>query len=637
MPLTLRCPVLVPCFALALALASCTDASLFGREEPGVEADRVTLSGRICTRDAISEDLPLRLVIAADRSLGPLFGSFDPAGTRVEDLSAFLQLALRDDSTEAAVIGFASRTIKLAPAEGNFTQNVSELDAAIRSLALPQPCGALDSCRDFLSALRSSRSLVEGDVAEARAGARSLTQYSVVLIVAGEQEPLSPSCRGAEDPLGCQGEVEQAAVAEFVDFVEGSGALGVKVHVLHFAADPDPAVNDRLGQRLEQLAFVGGGSYRRLENVAGLNVTDLNVFQQRSPLRVKSLVAFNPNARVSPEGPLTDSDADGLADVRELELGTDPLLRDTDGDEVGDWVEVLANLDPLVAEAPSACRTLDDLGADRELDGLRDCEELVLGTNPNLADGDGDGLPDLAEVIGLTNFLAADGVEDEDGDGTSNAEEVRQHTDPTSADLEAQLSFGYRYEVEDEGVVTDLLALEVPELTGITFLDPSQGTTPGVGVLSYDALAGTLRWEDASDPGEPGEAVVVSEGGDFVLPSGSFFDALGEDGRFFRVRVDPVALPPRDIVTPVRVIFQTRQCVTYNVRNIKLMPTEATEFTLAGENRILLFFEEATEGRLTDPGPVRIAEVPVIFIPPSQRIPGSPRIQVRETEFVSPR
>ncbi len=637
MPVTARPLLRALLCAPLLFAASCTDASLFGREEPGVEADRVTLSGRICTRDAISEDLPLRLVITADRSLGPLFGSFDPAGTRVEDLSAFLQLALRDDSTEAAVIGFASRTLKLAPMNGNFTQNVSELDAAIRALALPQPCGALDSCRDFLGALRSARALVEGDVAEARAGARSLTQYAVVLIVAGEQEPLSPGCRTDADPLSCQGEVERAAVADFVEFVEGSGALGVKVHVLHFAADPSPAGNNRLGQRLEQLAFVGGGSYRRLENVAGLIAADLNVFQQRSPLRVKSLVAFNPNARIAPEGPLTDSDADGLADVRELELGTDPLLRDTDGDEVGDWVEVLADLDPLVAEEPSACRTLDDLGADRELDGLRDCEELVLGTNPNLADGDGDGLPDLAEVIGLTNFLAADGEQDEDGDGTSNAEEVRQHTDPTSADLEAQLSFGYRYDVVDEGVVTDLLALEVPELTGITFLDPSPGTTPGVGVLSYDALNGTLRWQDSSDPVDPGEPADVPEGGDFVLPSGSCFEALGDAGRFFQVRVDPIALPPRDIITPVRVIFQTRQCINYAVRNIKLMPTEATQFTLAGENRILLFFEEATEGRLTDPGPVRIAEVPVVFLPPSQRIPGSPRIEVRETEFVSPR
>ncbi|MEM1414343.1 MAG: hypothetical protein AAGH15_05565, partial [Myxococcota bacterium] len=578
----------------ALLLGSCSDASLFGRDEPGVEADRVTLSGRICTRDAISEDLPLRLVIAADRSNGPLFGSFDPVGERVEELSAFLQLALRDDSTEAAVIGYAARTIKLAPENGNFTQNVSELDAAIRSLALAQPCAAVDSCRDFLGAVRSARALVEGDIAEARAGARSLTQYSVVLIVAGEQQPLSPGCRVDATPLACQGEVERAAVADFVDFVEGSGALGLKLHVLHLAADPDPRVNDDLGRRLEQMAFVGGGSYRRLENVSGLNVADLNVFQQRSPLRVKSLVAFNPAARVAPTGPLVDSDADGLADVRELELGTDPLLRDTDGDQVGDWVEVLANLDPLVAEVPSACRTVDDLFADRELDGLTDCEELVLGTDPNLADGDGDGLPDLAEVIGLTNFLFADGELDEDGDGTPNGEEVRQHTDPTSADLEAQLSFGYRYEVDDEGVVTDLLALEVPELTGITFLDPSEGTTPGVGVLVYDALRQTLRWQDASDPGEPGEAVDVSLGGEFALPSGSFFEALGEQGRFFRVRVDPLALPPRDIRTPVRVIFQTRQCISYSVRNIRLMDTQATEFTLAGENRILLFFQEAT-------------------------------------------
>ena len=621
--------------ATLLILVSCSEADLFGRAEPGVEADRASLGGRVCTRDAVSEDLPLRLVLVADRSEGPLFSDFDPAGMRVRELSTFLQVALRNDSTEMAVIGFASRALRLAPMSGNFTNNAAELDAAINSLALAQPCSAIDACRDYLEGLRSARALIEGDIAQARAGSRSLTQYAIVLMVAGEQQPLSPQCRDVMDPLACQAERERRAVEDLVQTVRDSGALGIKVHVLHFAADPDPAVNDRLQRQLEDVAFVGGGVYRRLNNVGGLNVSDLSVFQQRSPLRIKSLLAFNLNAAISPTGPQTDSDGDGLSDEAEIAAGTDPTLRDTDSDGVGDLIENLVDLDPLVPDDPSQCRGLD-LDDDREIDGLTDCEEALLGTAPDLTDSDGDSLPDLAEVYSLANFLDPDAEDDEDADGTNNSDELLQHSDPRSADLQAQLTFGYRYDLNDEGVVTDLLPLRLSEMTGVEIVRPSGGTTPGVGLLEFDQQAMTLRWRDARD-GEFGLAMDVSAGGEFQLNSGSYLEEEGDDGRFLVVEVDPARLPPRDVTEAMRIIFQTRQCIEYTVRNIRLMPTLETPNTVAGENRLLLFFSEATEERLQDPGPVRIAEIPVIFTPPNQRFPSAPIIEVQESEFVSPR
>ncbi|OQA29764.1 MAG: hypothetical protein BWY59_00099 [Verrucomicrobia bacterium ADurb.Bin345] len=42
-----------------------------------------------------------------------------------------------------------------------------------------------------------------------------------------------------------------------------------------------------------------------------------------------------------------DEDNDGLDDVAELELGTEPLIRDTDGDGLNDGPEVCMGLDPL--------------------------------------------------------------------------------------------------------------------------------------------------------------------------------------------------------------------------------------------------------------------------------------------------
>ncbi len=49
-------------------------------------------------------------------------------------------------------------------------------------------------------------------------------------------------------------------------------------------------------------------------------------------------------------GGTTDADHDGLTDVAEAKLGTDPNNRDTDGDKMPDLIEVRLGTDPLVAD-----------------------------------------------------------------------------------------------------------------------------------------------------------------------------------------------------------------------------------------------------------------------------------------------
>ena len=67
---------------------------------------------------------------------------------------------------------------------------------------------------------------------------------------------------------------------------------------------------------------------------------------------------------------------------------------------------------------------------DSDSDGLLDGEEASYGTNPLLADTDGDGLSDAAELrTHGTNPL----LKDTDGDGMSDGAEVAAGTDPNSA------------------------------------------------------------------------------------------------------------------------------------------------------------------------------------------------------------
>lgn len=78
-----------------------------------------------------------------------------------------------------------------------------------------------------------------------------------------------------------------------------------------------------------------------------------------------------------------DLDQDGLSDVQEGLLGTDPLVPEESAPTR--WARTLSPTDPT----------------DTDGDGLTDYEEMLLGTSPFLVDTDGDLLSDLEEIEGF--------------------------------------------------------------------------------------------------------------------------------------------------------------------------------------------------------------------------------------------
>jgi len=111
-----------------------------------------------------------------------------------------------------------------------------------------------------------------------------------------------------------------------------------------------------------------------------------------------------------------DLDGDGLADIEEELIGSDPGIADEDGDGLDDGTE----------------RTLTTVpwDPDSDDDGVDDRDEVLTGTNPVVADSDIDGWPD-----GLEPRFGTDPTDgDSDDDGVRDACEHYYLADPMDPD-----------------------------------------------------------------------------------------------------------------------------------------------------------------------------------------------------------
>jgi hypothetical protein len=191
-------------------------------------------------------------------------------------------------------------------------------------------------------------------------------------------------------------------------------------------------------------------------------------------------------------------DDDGLTNLEEFNLGTDPNVADTDGDGLNDGLEVSGESnpylvghtpgDPPAGNPPDGAPT-DPRNADSDGDGVMDGAEVNGGngsvTDPNDRDTDDDLMDDGYEIantlLGGLDPLVDDADSDLDGDGLSNLAEFDPFQGPntgsvrTRADMADTDSDGYSDLVED-----NIGSWDSELLTGT---DPTNPDSDGDGLL----------------------------------------------------------------------------------------------------------------------------------------------------------
>lgn len=632
---------------------SCTDAGLYmpGLDNPS--ANRLGLTGRVCTEDPKEAGFPVRIVLLVDVATGPLFGEYDLGGQRLKAISDVISLNGANESFAFSIISFAGSARKLAPLDGHFTRNPGELDSAVLMLGQAKGCQAA-YCRNYDDALLAARTVIEGDLADSNPGMRTRTQYAVVMMAAGMPNPLSceddccdplvSECLPVANCVESQACTETLAMEEVEDLrhdIEESGAASFSFHTVFLnATDPslggaDTAQLDAAAHLLAVLSQIGAGRAERFYSADQITLDRLGLRKTSNVLQAKSLIAFNRSALPSAHDVIVDSDGDGLGDDAERAMGTDPLVADSDGDGISDLIETMLAFDPTTAftEPPTACENLGGLPyGDMDGDFVNDCEEALLGTVPYLPDSDGDGLPDGIEITMGTDYISSDALKDVDGDGTPNGEEIVQHSDPRSSDAAAHLGNAYRYTIVDEGVVQEPSISPPRRLTGVTILTAGEQTTPGLGTLRLDpGSPPQLSWRDAGDSGT-GSKVRIEEPGTYQLNSASYDE--DSNARFISISVDPTLLPPFTVVEEILVETSDRHCLSYTIRNIRLVETLGIGDD-TGRNDVFLYLAEAPQGRLTTPGPLRVAHIPVVFHEKTGRTPKAALVEVLDEEFTA--
>jgi hypothetical protein len=440
-----------PLVLLAFA-AACTDAGVYALQGGGVPGpDRTAFEGDVCVPLAAGDTFPVKVLFLVEG------GNTVPVSTVGAIMTSIQNSAQRAGNN--VKFALAAYHVTAQGLQGSFADATTMLGQLPNYPAFQQ-VGPVS----MRSALKLAKAILSGDMQTACRGTVNRTRYLIIMIQTSADTScdypalnagLSTQCTVLPTSLDCS-KCELTEITGEIKGLEqqfGAGQVTVQpVYVFDTPPGPDQTVVDQDAV----ISTSGGGTTPRTASDQTLDqvIGAISFASVQRELTIKRFFAFNRNALARGGEQFVDSDGDGLSDDEEVAIGTNPLNPDTDGDGLTDGLERAAGLDPIGTDDVSGVIQCNPF-LDDDADLLNECEERVIGTDPCVADTDGDGLSDFVEIMSRTNPLVPEDLTDTDRDGASNADEVTGHTDPLSNDGEFRSDRGYVVQVSDADPTPD--------------------------------------------------------------------------------------------------------------------------------------------------------------------------------------
>jgi hypothetical protein len=450
---------------LTCAAAACSDAYLdLPQPAPAVTtATTMNVSGRVCTADPASLLAPVKILFMLDYSQSMVVS--DPDTVRATAAVDLMDKLGKAPGLEFGVMLFrgdqniiTKTTLPDGSLQDGFTPSLQIDTAALRVVlgaGLPAPTTVDQETTDFVGALARARALIEDDILANQAQPDLLERSKYVVIFLSDGIPtrnLPQGCLPGDGRLQCTCPGVISDGVDKIQLLQNDGVGLVQLDSVYIFDNPNAppvpiAVHQTAASLLACMAQHGAGDFRDFANGEPVDFFGFSTEPLQRLYLLKNLLVVNRNARPGTFAP--DSDGDGLSDDEELLLGSNPLDPDTDHDGFGDLLESKFPQNFHLLTPDPGCAPADQ--GDRDGDGLKDCEEIFIGTSASRFDSDRDGAPDGIEWWMGTRPAVADLDDDPDRDGLTNGAELRAHTNPNLADSANLADIAQRLTISSEG------------------------------------------------------------------------------------------------------------------------------------------------------------------------------------------
>ena len=437
-------------------LAGCEEESDLQRI---ISSEKVKISGSFLTENPEELRFPVKLIFAIDQSDSMGNGSdtpgADPFNKRIELALEYIDELDQFDNFEFNVMLWSGSNNKAYPNNTSFAKDASEIPRSIVG-------NTNEGVTKYLVILEEIKNLVREEcpsVNDREENLAGLTNCMVIFFTDGL--PTDNDFDGRSQEYIRNKLSEDVVEIRDIAFRNGIGDFTFNTIFLNPPGLSDDEVNNA-ENLLRVMANAGGGTFTSFENASEINFENYD-FRIAVEYEIKNVIAYNYMARgglddAGEQVLLIDSDGDGLTDIEEARIGTDPTQYDTDADALGDFFEYRQNLigneglNPLIANNENDigfgvdCQSDRGFFNDSDLDFLTDCEEVLLAIDSRHVDDDRDFFPDSIELMTNSQVDRETNIQDSDFDGIFDVEEIRNHT---PLDLNApRLQSKYAYQTD---------------------------------------------------------------------------------------------------------------------------------------------------------------------------------------------